>query len=658
MVDRHSSSDHRTPARSRRVAAGGLALAGAALLSMTAAFAGASGATGTPLPTATGHDSLRPRAVVRTVVRVDARAVRGQASRLLLGINHHYNWNGFGLWDPTTGRARSVVVAEARQAGVQTMRFPGGSVAIPYDWRRAIGPHRSCQIDGNHPGRTAIHHAQTQRLHFGPDEYMVALRQLHARPMIMVPSMISTPSVAADWVEYMNAPAGTAANPHGGVDWAEVRAANGHAAPYGVKTWEVGNEPMHVNSRYWMSSRDAVAVRQYAFGGSARIKGQWLGRDCAFPLKGVPSDGSTGQVFEVLYPPVKPGSMALSIGAGSWTEVASLADSGARAHVYTLDPVSGRVTFGDGVHGAVPRAGVHVRASYTSVHQGFFDFARAMKEVDPQIQVCASWGRPRFVEVARRHHYDCLTDHPVTSYRRRSWTGKREGHDLMMLAADRRVGGVARLRDSLPPKVPLMLTEFAVLKGDWAAYPNWASSASQAVYMSTEWTGWLKNHVAVGTGGNLLWTTNHAAFGHPWSFTYSAEAYTRQAIKPMFASGGRVLAATVSHNPMRTALRPARGRYAGLVVAATRTPTGDVLVLVVNRLPTSAVRARIAVSGRAVRRWATFRTVAGRSFTSANLDGRRPSVTLRISTVRAGSSGLVHRFPAASTTLIRLRPAR
>ena len=48
------------------------------------------------------------------------------------------------------------------------MRFPGGSVAIPYDWRRAIGPHRGCQIDGNHPGKTGIHHAQTRGCTSGP----------------------------------------------------------------------------------------------------------------------------------------------------------------------------------------------------------------------------------------------------------------------------------------------------------------------------------------------------------------------------------------------------------------------------------------------------------------------------------------------------------
>jgi alpha-L-arabinofuranosidase len=79
---------------------------------------------------------------------------------------------------------------------------------------------------------------------------------------------------AADWLEYCNAPADAAAtNPGAGkggidyrgaqrgretnVDWAEVRAANGHAAPYNVRYWEFGNEN-------WSSTRpdifgDAIA---------------------------------------------------------------------------------------------------------------------------------------------------------------------------------------------------------------------------------------------------------------------------------------------------------------------------------------------------------------------------------------------------------------
>jgi len=47
---------------------------------------------------------------------------------------------------------------------------------------------------------------------------------------------------AADFVEYANAP-NNGSNPGGGTDWAAVRAANGRAAPYGIRIWNIGNEP-------------------------------------------------------------------------------------------------------------------------------------------------------------------------------------------------------------------------------------------------------------------------------------------------------------------------------------------------------------------------------------------------------------------------------
>ena len=47
---------------------------------------------------------------------------------------------------------------------------------------------------------------------------------------------------AADLVEYCNAP-NNGSNPNGGTDWAAVRAQNGHPQPYGVRLFEIGNEP-------------------------------------------------------------------------------------------------------------------------------------------------------------------------------------------------------------------------------------------------------------------------------------------------------------------------------------------------------------------------------------------------------------------------------
>jgi predicted phage baseplate assembly protein len=85
-----------------------------------------------------------------------------------------------------------------------------------------------------------------------------------------------------------------------------------------------------------------------------------------------PVPGSGGRRMRLSQTPVLPGSLVLEIddgrtrpgGAGArWTEVDDLYAAGPDAPVYTLDPASGEVAFGDGVHGAAVPAGFrNVRA--------------------------------------------------------------------------------------------------------------------------------------------------------------------------------------------------------------------------------------------------------------------------------------------------------
>ena len=53
--------------------------------------------------------------------------------------------------------------------------------------------------------------------------------------------MANAAQLAADWVEYCNAP-NDGSNPNGGTDWAEQRAADGSPEPFAVPYWEIGNE--------------------------------------------------------------------------------------------------------------------------------------------------------------------------------------------------------------------------------------------------------------------------------------------------------------------------------------------------------------------------------------------------------------------------------
>lgn len=77
---------------------------------------------------------------------------------------------------------------------------------------------------------------------------------------------------AADWVKYTNAP-NDGSNPRGGVDWAAVRAANGHPEPYRVKFWELGNELgcSKIDPRFYANAIKEVAMAMKAVDPTIKI---------------------------------------------------------------------------------------------------------------------------------------------------------------------------------------------------------------------------------------------------------------------------------------------------------------------------------------------------------------------------------------------------
>jgi alpha-L-arabinofuranosidase len=137
-----------------------------------------------------------------------------------------------------------------------SIRYPGNGIAVGFDWKKSIGPLHL------RPNQDLLGtQGSPQPVNFGFDEFMamVISRGMPASEVqIMVPIYdISTSGLTltqqraaianvvsnnADWVEYCNAP-NDSSNWGGGTDWAAVRASNGHPAPYGVKIWNIGNEP-------------------------------------------------------------------------------------------------------------------------------------------------------------------------------------------------------------------------------------------------------------------------------------------------------------------------------------------------------------------------------------------------------------------------------
>ncbi len=129
------------------------------------------------------------------------------------------------------------------ELGVTILRYPGGLLSNSYHWKPGIGPfeQRDPTYDSAKKGGAQI---------FGTDEFLQYCEELGATAIITVnvsPAGSRRPGTvqdAADWVEYCNAPH-DGSNPGGGIDWAAVRAANGHREPYKVTYWELGNEEIY-----------------------------------------------------------------------------------------------------------------------------------------------------------------------------------------------------------------------------------------------------------------------------------------------------------------------------------------------------------------------------------------------------------------------------
>jgi alpha-L-arabinofuranosidase len=123
-------------------------------------------------------------------------------------------------------RADMIKLLKELNSGIY--RWPGGNFASGYDWRDGIGDRDRRPPRYDYAWRTVEYND------VGTDEYMTLCRLIKIDPYICVNSGFGDAHSAAEWVEYCNGPGTT---PMG-----KLRAANGHAAPYNVKWWGIGNE--------------------------------------------------------------------------------------------------------------------------------------------------------------------------------------------------------------------------------------------------------------------------------------------------------------------------------------------------------------------------------------------------------------------------------
>jgi alpha-N-arabinofuranosidase len=138
-----------------------------------------------------------------------------------------------GIYDPESSLSdsngfRTDVIAALKKLKMPLVRYPGGNFVSSYDWKDGIGPRSS------RPRRPDFAWRSVETNQFGTDEFMAWCKQLGTAPMLAINLGTKGASEASALLEYCNLPTGTY--------WADQRAANGSKAPYGVKTWCLGNE--------------------------------------------------------------------------------------------------------------------------------------------------------------------------------------------------------------------------------------------------------------------------------------------------------------------------------------------------------------------------------------------------------------------------------
>lgn len=168
-----------------------------------------------------------------TTLRIDERRSLHDVDPMIFGqfIEHFGRLVYGGIYDPGHPLSdedgfRRDVIAALQALRIPLIRWPGGCFVSAYHWKDGIGKDRE-------PSYNKAWCAEESNA-FGTDEFMLFCKKIGAEPYLCTNAGTGTPEEMSDWVEYCNEPKKGR--------WARRRIANGHAKPYGVQYWSIGNE--------------------------------------------------------------------------------------------------------------------------------------------------------------------------------------------------------------------------------------------------------------------------------------------------------------------------------------------------------------------------------------------------------------------------------
>lgn len=152
---------------------------------------------------------------------------------------------------------RADTIALLKELDSPIYRWPGGNFVSGYDWRDGIGDRDRRPVRKN-PAWQGI-----EPNDFGIDEFMTFCRVVGTEPLVVVNTGLGDVSMALEELEYVN---GAADTPMG-----SIRAKNGHAEPYHVRYWGIGNE-MYGNWQLGHMPLDEYVKKHNAFVDAMRAK--------------------------------------------------------------------------------------------------------------------------------------------------------------------------------------------------------------------------------------------------------------------------------------------------------------------------------------------------------------------------------------------------
>ncbi|MBR4889197.1 MAG: alpha-L-arabinofuranosidase [Clostridia bacterium] len=159
-----------------------------------------------------------------------APEIYGHFSEQIGGVFYDGLWVGKDSHIPNIGGFRKELVEKLKAIHPPVLRWPGGCFAETYDWRDGIGENRPVRRNWWTPWDNRLEDNAV-----GTHEFLRLCELIGAKPYFAANLTSVTPMHIRNWMDYCLSPRGT-------TTLAKEREENGHAEPYDIPYWGVGNE--------------------------------------------------------------------------------------------------------------------------------------------------------------------------------------------------------------------------------------------------------------------------------------------------------------------------------------------------------------------------------------------------------------------------------